>query len=47
VFSLWLWGLSFSISAGVGFIAIFGVAMLNGVAMVSYINQLRKDGSVD
>src|SRR5262249_44520598 len=34
----------FSISAGVGFIALFGVAVLNGVVMVAYINQLRQVG---
>jgi cobalt-zinc-cadmium resistance protein CzcA len=34
----------FSISAGVGFIALFGVAVLNGVVMVSYINKLREEG---
>lgn len=40
--------LPFSISAGVGFIALFGVAVLNGVVMVSYINELRRQGrSVD
>ena len=37
-------GLPFSISAGVGFIALFGVAVLNGVVMVSYINELRHRG---
>ncbi len=37
-------GLPFSISAGVGFIALLGVAVLNGVLMVSYINDLRKHG---
>ncbi|HXG57359.1 MAG TPA: CusA/CzcA family heavy metal efflux RND transporter [Vicinamibacterales bacterium] len=37
-------GLPFSISAGVGFIALFGVAVLNGVVMVSYINELRQRG---
>lgn len=37
-------GLPFSISAGVGFIALFGVAVLNGVVMVSYINELRQQG---
>ena len=37
-------GLPFSISAGVGFIALFGVAVLNGVVMVSYINELRPQG---
>ena len=44
VFSLYLRGLPFSISAGVGFIALFGVAVLDGVVMVSYINQLRDEG---
>jgi len=44
VFALGLRGLPFSISAGVGFIALFGVAVLNGVVMVSYINQLRQQG---
>jgi cobalt-zinc-cadmium resistance protein CzcA len=34
----------FSISAGVGFIALFGVAVLNGVVLVSYINQMRQEG---
>jgi cobalt-zinc-cadmium resistance protein CzcA len=37
-------GMPFSISAGVGFIALFGVAVLNGVVMVSYINRLREGG---
>ena len=44
VFALWLRGLPFSISAAVGFIALFGVAVLNGVVMVSYINTLRREG---
>ena len=44
VFALFIRQMPFSISAGVGFIALFGVAMLNGVVMVSYINQLRKSG---
>lgn len=42
--ALWLRGLPFSISAGVGFIALSGVAVLNGVVMVSEINRLRKAG---
>jgi len=37
-------GMPFSISAGVGFIALFGVAVLNGVVMVSFINHLRDEG---
>lgn len=44
VLALLIRGMPFSISAGVGFIALFGVAMLNGVVMVSFINQLRKEG---
>lgn len=44
IFALFLRGMPFSISAGVGFIALFGVAVLNGVVMVSYINRLRKEG---
>jgi heavy metal efflux system protein len=44
VFALWLRGLPFSISAGVGFIALFGVAVLNGVVLVTYIVDLRKAG---
>ncbi len=44
VLALFIRQIHFSISAGVGFIALFGVAMLNGVVMVSYINQLRKEG---
>ncbi|HWB99765.1 MAG TPA: CusA/CzcA family heavy metal efflux RND transporter [Bryobacteraceae bacterium] len=44
VFSLWLRGMPFSISAGVGFIALSGVAVLNGVMMISFFNQLRQEG---
>ena len=44
VFLLFIRQIHFSISAGVGFIALFGVAMLNGVVMVSMINQLRERG---
>ncbi|MDD3037047.1 CusA/CzcA family heavy metal efflux RND transporter [Bacteroides sp.] len=42
ILALWLRGLPFSISAGVGFIALFGVAVLNGILMVSHFNELRK-----
>ncbi len=38
-------GMPFSISAGVGFIALFGIAVLNGVVLISYILQLREDGA--
>jgi cobalt-zinc-cadmium resistance protein CzcA len=44
VLALAVRGMPFSISAGVGFIALFGVAVLNGVVMVSYINRLRDEG---
>ncbi|HMZ51191.1 MAG TPA: efflux RND transporter permease subunit, partial [Candidatus Sumerlaeota bacterium] len=44
VIALWLRGIDFSISAAVGFIALSGVAVLNGLVMVTYINQLRKAG---
>ncbi len=43
VFALWLRGMSFSISAAVGFIAVSGVAVLNGLVMITYINQLRQE----
>ena len=44
IFALWFRGMPFSISAGVGFIALSGVAVLNGLMMVSYYNQLREAG---
>lgn len=42
--ALWLRGMPFSISAAVGFIALSGVAVLNGLVMVSFINRLRAEG---
>ncbi|HEY7001512.1 MAG TPA: CusA/CzcA family heavy metal efflux RND transporter [Candidatus Udaeobacter sp.] len=45
VIALWLRDMPFSISAAVGFIALSGVAVLNGVVMISYFNQLREQGS--
>lgn len=42
--ALWLTGLNLSLSASVGFIALFGIAVLNGVVMVSYVNELRYEG---
>lgn len=42
ILALWLRGLPFSISAGVGFIALFGVAVLNGILMINHFNDLRK-----
>jgi cobalt-zinc-cadmium resistance protein CzcA len=44
VMALWVRGMPFSITAAVGFIALSGVAVLNGLVMVSYINQLRAEG---
>ncbi len=43
VVALWLRGMPFSISAGVGFIALSGVAVLNGLVMVTFINALRQE----
>ena len=42
--ALWLRGLHLNLSASVGFIALFGVAVLNGVVLIAYINQLRASG---
>jgi cobalt-zinc-cadmium resistance protein CzcA len=47
VFALLLRGMPFSISAGIGFIALFGVAVLNGIVLVSTFNQLEKEGMKD
>jgi cobalt-zinc-cadmium resistance protein CzcA len=44
VFALWARDMPFSISAGVGFIALFGVAVLNGIVLISYFNQLKEEG---
>ncbi|MFQ5628252.1 MAG: efflux RND transporter permease subunit [bacterium] len=44
IFALFVSGQYLSVPASVGFIALFGVAVLNGVVLVSYINQLRREG---
>jgi cobalt-zinc-cadmium resistance protein CzcA len=44
VFALWLRNMPFSISAGIGFIALFGIAVLNGIVLISYFNQLKTEG---
>lgn len=44
ILSLWIRGLHLSVSAAIGFIALFGIAVLNGVVMVSTFNRLRKAG---
>ncbi len=47
VFALLIRGMPFSISAGVGFIALFGVAVLNGIVLIAEFNRLRKEGVSD
>lgn len=47
IIALWTRGMDFSISAGVGFIALFGVAVLNGIVLISYYNSLKEDGEED
>jgi cobalt-zinc-cadmium resistance protein CzcA len=47
VFALWMRGMNFSISAGVGFIALFGVAVLNGIVLIAEFNRLEKEGETD
>ena len=44
VLALWLRGMPFTISAGIGFIAVSGIAVLNGIMLISFINQLREAG---
>ncbi|UBZ09118.1 CusA/CzcA family heavy metal efflux RND transporter [Leeuwenhoekiella palythoae] len=44
VFALWLRGMPFSISAGVGFIVLFGVAVLNGLVLINRFNSLKEEG---
>jgi cobalt-zinc-cadmium resistance protein CzcA len=47
VFALWLRDMNFSISAGVGFIALFGVAVLNGIVLIAEFNRLENEGMTD
>lgn len=47
IFALVVRDLPFSISAGIGFIALFGVAVLNGIVMIAYFNRLEEEGIVD
>lgn len=44
IFALWFRGMPFTISAAVGFIALSGIAVLNGIMLISFINQLREQG---
>jgi len=43
VFLLWIRGMYLSISASIGFVALFGVAVLNGIVLIDHINNLRKE----
>ncbi|MBM3848512.1 MAG: CusA/CzcA family heavy metal efflux RND transporter, partial [Verrucomicrobia bacterium] len=45
VLALWLRGMPFTISAAVGFIALSGIAVLNGIMLISFMNQLREQGA--
>lgn len=47
IYSLWLRDMPFSISAGVGFIVLFGVAVLNGLVLISSFNELKEEGVKD
>ncbi|MEO8069003.1 MAG: CusA/CzcA family heavy metal efflux RND transporter [Flavobacteriales bacterium] len=47
VYALWIRDMNFSISAGIGFIALFGVAVLNGIVLISYFNRLQAEGEDD
>jgi len=47
IWALYFRDMPFSISAGVGFIALFGVAVLDGIVLISYYNQLQKEGMTD
>ncbi len=47
IVALWIRDMNFSISAGVGFIALFGVAVLNGIVLISYYNRLKEEGETD
>ncbi|MBE7691016.1 CusA/CzcA family heavy metal efflux RND transporter [Tenacibaculum piscium] len=47
IFALWFRDMPFSISAGIGFIALFGVAVLNGIVLIAEFNRLKKSGMTD
>ncbi|ATL47681.1 CusA/CzcA family heavy metal efflux RND transporter [Chitinophaga caeni] len=47
IFALWARGMNFSVSAGVGFIALFGVAVLNGIVLITEFNRLKAEGMND
>ena len=45
VVALWLTGTPFSVSSGIGFLALFGVSVQTAIVYISYVNELRRDGS--
>lgn len=47
IFALWLRDMPFSISAGIGFIALFGVAVLNGIVLIGEFNRIKQSGETD
>ena len=47
VFFLWLRDMPFSVSAGIGFIALFGIAVLNGIVLIEHFKELQKEGITD
>jgi cobalt-zinc-cadmium resistance protein CzcA len=47
VLSLWARGMPFSVSAGIGFIALFGIAVLNGIVLIEYLKELQHKGITD
>ncbi|MEA1896914.1 MAG: CusA/CzcA family heavy metal efflux RND transporter, partial [Bacteroidota bacterium] len=47
VFFLWIRGMPFSVSAGIGFIALFGIAVLNGIILIEHLKDLKQKGMTD
>lgn len=47
VFFLWIRGMPFSVSAGIGFIALFGIAVLNGIVLIEHLKDLQKKGTTN
>lgn len=47
ILMLWIRGMPFSISAGIGFIALFGIAVMNGIVLIEHLDELEKQGFVD
>jgi cobalt-zinc-cadmium resistance protein CzcA len=47
VFLLWMRGMPFSVSAGIGFIALFGIAVLNGIVLIEHLKELQEEGMTD